>query len=348
MVGLLRLAIRLLRREEISGQVLLSLRILLLMKPSVLSRVSHQVAYGLHELLKTNAANIHSGDDWATLFTLLECIGSGVKPPDALQATARADAPDAGAQSDSELPSYHQNDVSLDRGYTSDSEVYTDHGRPGKMHRSATDADMANSGWLVVGKDDIDNSKPAAGLSRPGPSPLVNQYSLTVGLDLGPHDTKSLLKCVESLSFIVRDAAHITPDNFELCVKTLRIFVEASLNGGCKSQDKRGKSHKYDSKGNRFKKKPKEGSMLRRPRASSQHATRAGHSDEEEDEGVPASYHTVSLQLLDLMHTLHTRAASIYSSWAEEQRHLETGGRKIEADSRTLWAHCWCPLLQGK
>ncbi|XP_037062351.1 Golgi-specific brefeldin A-resistance guanine nucleotide exchange factor 1 isoform X5 [Peromyscus leucopus] len=346
-VGLLRLAIRLLRREEISGQVLLSLRILLLMKPSVLSRVSHQVAYGLHELLKTNAANIHSGDDWATLFTLLECIGSGVKPPDALQATARADAPDAGAQSDSELPSYHQNDVSLDRGYTSDSEVYTDHGKPGRIHRSATDADMVNSGWLVVGKDDIDTPRAGAGLSRPGPSPLVNQYSLTVGLDLGPHDTKSLLKCVESLSFIVRDAAHITPDNFELCVKTLRIFVEASLNGGCKSQDKRSKSHKYDSKGNRFKKKPKEGSMLRRPRTSNQHATRGGHSDEEEDEGVPASYHTVSLQLLDLMHTLHTRAASIYSSWAEEQRPLESGGRKIDADSRTLWAHCWCPLLQG-
>ncbi|KAM5140270.1 Golgi-specific brefeldin A-resistance guanine nucleotide exchange factor 1 isoform 2-T2 [Callospermophilus lateralis] len=350
-VGLLRLAIRLLRREEISGQVLLSLRILLLMKPSVLSRVSHQVAYGLHELLKTNAANIHSSDDWATLFTLLECIGSGVKPPAALQATASTDAPDAGAQSDSELSSYHQNDVSLDRGYTSDSEVYTDHGRPGKIHRSATDADVVNSGWLVVGKDDIDNSKPGPGPSRPGPSPLVNQYSLTVGLDLGPHDTKSLLKCVESLSFIVRDAAHITPDNFELCVKTLRIFVEASLNGGCKSQEKRSKSHKYDSKGNRFKKKSKEGSMLRRPRTSSQHTTRGGHSDDDEDEGVPASYHTVSLQvsqdLLDLMHTLHTRAASIYSSWAEEQRHLETGGRKIEADSRTLWAHCWCPLLQG-
>ncbi|KAM7074019.1 Golgi-specific brefeldin A-resistance guanine nucleotide exchange factor 1 isoform 5-T6 [Molossus nigricans] len=352
-VGLLRLAIRLLRREEISGQVLLSLRILLLMKPSVLSRVSHQVAFGLHELLKTNAANIHSGDDWATLFTLLECIGSGVKPPAALQVTARADGPDAGAQSDSELPSYHQNDVSLDRGYTSDSEVYTDHGRPGKIHRSATDADVVNSGWLVVGKDDIDNSKPGLGTgpSRPGPSPLVNQYSLTVGLDLGPHDTKSLLKCVESLSFIVRDAAHITPDNFELCVKTLRIFVEASLNGGCKSQEKRGKSHKYDSKGNRFKKKSKEGSVLRRPRTSNQHTTRGGHSDDEEDEGVPVSYHTVSLQvsqdLLDLMHTLHTRAASIYSSWAEEQRHLETSGRKIEADSRTLWAHCWCPLLQG-
>ncbi|XP_019473144.1 Golgi-specific brefeldin A-resistance guanine nucleotide exchange factor 1 isoform X4 [Meleagris gallopavo] len=347
-VGLLRLAIRLLRREEISAQVLLSLRILLMMKPNVLSRVSHEVAYGLHELLKTNAANIHSGDDWYTLFTLLECIGSGVKPPAALQVTARADN-DTGAQSDSEVSSYHPSDMSLDRGYTSDSEVYTDHGKPGKMHRSVTDVDMMNSGWLVVGKDDIDTSKPSAGLNRLGPSPLVNQYSLTVGLDLGPHDTKSLMKCVESLSFIVRDAAHVTPENFELCVKTIRIFVEASLNGGSKSQEKRGKSHRHDSKSSRLKKKPKENST-RRSRVLSQHQAHT-HSDEDEDESIPASYHTVSLQvsqdLLDLMHTLHTRAASIYSSWAEEQRHLETSGRKIEADSRTLWSNCWCPLLQG-
>ncbi|NXT29696.1 GBF1 factor, partial [Syrrhaptes paradoxus] len=344
-VGLLRLAIRLLRREEISVQVLLSLRILLMMKPNVLSRVSHEVAYGLHELLKTNAANIHSRDDWYTLFTILECIGSGVKPPAALQVTTRADN-DTGAQSDSEVSSScHPSDMSLDRGYTSDSEVYTDHGKPGKMHRSVTDVDVMNSGWLVVGKEDIDTSRSTAGLSRLGPSPLVNQYSLTVGLDLGPHDTKSLMKCVESLSFIVRDAAHVTPENFELCVKTIRIFVEASLNGGYKSQEKRGKSHRYDSKSSRLKKKPKE-SSTRRSRVLSQHQAHT-HSDEDEDESIPASYHTVSLQLLDLMHTLHTRAAAIYSSWAEEQRHLETAGRKIEADSRTLWSNCWCPLLQG-
>ncbi|NXG42685.1 GBF1 factor, partial [Psilopogon haemacephalus] len=344
-VGLLRLAIRLLRREEISVQVLLSLRILLMMKPNVLSRVSHEVAYGLHELLKTNAGNIHSGDDWYTLFTLLECIGSGVKPPAALQVTARTDN-DTGAQSDSEVSSScHPSDMSLDRGYTSDSEVYTDHGKPGKMHRSVTDVDVMNSGWLVVGKDDIDTSRSTAVVSRLGPSPLVNQYSLTVGLDLGPHDTKSLMKCVESLSFIVRDAAHVTPENFEFCVKTIRIFVEASLNGGYKSQEKRGKSHRYDSKSSRLKKKPKE-SSTRRSRVLSQHQVHT-HSDEDEDETIPASYHTVSLQLLDLMHTLHTRAATIYSSWAEEQRHLETAGRKIEADSRTLWSNCWCPLLQG-
>ncbi|XP_075072735.1 Golgi-specific brefeldin A-resistance guanine nucleotide exchange factor 1 isoform X5 [Mixophyes fleayi] len=351
-VGLLRLAIRLLRREDISAQVLLSLRILLMMKPSVLSRVSRQVAFGLHELLKTNAANIHSRNDWYTLFCLLECIGAGVKPPPALQVTTRSDN-DAGAQSDSEISSYHSTDVSLDRGYTSDSEVYTEHSKQSKMHRSVTDVDMVNSGWLVVGKEDVDSSKVAAVMNKPVANTPVNQYSLTIGLDFGPHDTKSLMKSVESLSFIVRDAAHVTPENFELCVKTIRVFVEASLNGGVwyKSQEKRVKSHKYDSKANRFKKKSKEKeNPIRRSRVSNQRQYRS-HSDDEDDESVPASYHTVSLQvshdLLDLMHTLHTRAATIYSSWAEEQRHLETGGEKITADSRTLWSNCWCPLLQG-
>ncbi|XP_026134791.1 Golgi-specific brefeldin A-resistance guanine nucleotide exchange factor 1-like isoform X5 [Carassius auratus] len=346
-VGLLRLAIRLLRREDIGSQVLLSLRLLLMMKPYVLIRVSREVAYGLHELLKTNAANIHCTDDWYTLFTLLECIGAGVKPPAALQVTDINPDIDAGAQSDSELSLYHESEVRLDRGYTSDSEVYTEHSRS-RMPRSATDVDV---GWLVVGKEDLDGSKAAVTpASKPLSHPLVNQYSLTLGQDMGLHDTKSLIKCVDSLSFIVRDAAHVTPENFELCVKAIRVFVEASLNGGYRAHEKR-KSHKYDSKSSRLRKKPreKEGTS-RRTKASSQRPTRS-HSDDEEDEGVPASYHTVSFQvsldLLDLMHTLHTRAAGIYSSWAEEQHHLEDAGRKIQADSQTLWSSCWCPLLQG-
>ncbi|XP_062286179.1 Golgi-specific brefeldin A-resistance guanine nucleotide exchange factor 1 isoform X2 [Scomber scombrus] len=351
-VGLLRLAIRLLRREDISSQVLLSLRRLLMMKPQVLSRVSRDVAYGLHELLKTNAANIHCTDDWYTLFSLLECIGAGVKPPASFQLASTSNDIDTGAQSDSELPSHHPSEVSLDRGYTSDSEVYTEHSKA-RIPRSTTDVDVASSGWLVVGKDDLETSKiPALNSKAQLNHPLVNQYSLTLGQDLGQHDTKSLIKCVETLSFIVRDAAHVTPDNFELCVRAIRVFVEASLNGGYRNHDKK-KSHKYDSSKSRMRRKvggrEKEGGGGTRRgggRVSSQRLSRS-HSDDEEDEGVPASYHTVSLQLLDLMHTLHTRAANIYSSWAEEQRHLEAAGRKIEADSQTLWTSCWCPLLQG-
>ncbi|KAM4600045.1 Golgi-specific brefeldin A-resistance guanine nucleotide exchange factor 1 isoform 1-T1 [Fundulus diaphanus] len=354
-VGLLRLAIRLLRREEISSQVLLSLRLLLMMKPHVLARISREVAYGLHELLKTNAANIHCTDDWYTLFSLLECIGAGVKPRASFQLSSSTADNETGAQSDSELSSHHSNEVNLDRGYTSDSEVYTEHSKT-RIPRSTTDADVSSSGWLVVGKDDLETSKPTQVNTKAQLShPLVNQYSLTLGQDLGQHDTKSLIKCVETLSFIVRDAAHVTPDNFELCVRAIRVFVEASLNGGYRNHDKK-KNHKYDSK-SRMRKKPvgrerEIGGSTRRvgSRLSSQRPSRS-HSDDEEDEGVPASYHTVSLQvsqdLLDLMHTLHTRAASIYNSWAEEQHHLEPSGKKIEADSQTLWTSCWCPLLQG-
>uniref|UniRef100_A0A4W5R0T0 Golgi-specific brefeldin A-resistance guanine nucleotide exchange factor 1 n=1 Tax=Hucho hucho TaxID=62062 RepID=A0A4W5R0T0_9TELE len=348
-VGLIRLAIRLLRREDISSQVLLSLRLLLMMKPHVLARVSREVAYGLHELLKTNAANIHCTDDWFTLFSLIECIGAGIKPPASFQVISTSPDIDTGAQSDSELSSHHHSEVSLDRGYTSDSEVYTEHGKS-RMPRSVTDVDVASSGWLVVGKDDLDINKVPASGSKPLLNPLVNQYSLTLGQDMGFHDTKSLIKCVESLSFIVRDAAHVTPENFELCVKAIRVFVEASLNGGYRTHEKK-KNHKYDSQKSRVRRKPREKEgVSRRAKASSQRPSRS-HSDDEEDEGVPASYHTVSLQvsqdLLDLMHTLHTRAASIYSSWAQEQRHLEVAGKKIEADSQTLWTSCWCPLLQG-
>ncbi|TRY65557.1 hypothetical protein DNTS_024060 [Danionella cerebrum] len=347
-VGLLRLAIRLLRREDVGSQVLLSLRLLLMMKPHVLSRVCREVAFGLHELLKTNAANIHSTEDWYTLFSLLECIGAGVKPPAALQFTHSTPDTDTGAQSDSELSSYHQSEVTLDRGYTSDSEIYNEHVKS-RMPRSATEGDV---GWLVVSKDDLDGSKAALiPSSKPMHHPLVNQYSLTLGQDLGLHDTKSLIKCVDSLSFIVRDAAHVTPENFELCVKAIRVFVEASLNGGYRTHEKK-RIHKYDSKSNRLRRKPREKeATTRRAKSSSQRPSRS-HSDDEEDEGVPASYHTVSFQvsldLLDLMHTLHTRAAGIYSSWAEEQRHLEEAGKKIEADSQTLWSSCWCPLLQGE
>lgn len=66
---------------------------------------------------------------------------------------------------------------------------------------------------------------------------------------------------------------------------------------GYKSQDKRSKSHKYDNKASRFKKKSKEKeNTLRRSRVSNQRQYRS-HSDDEEDETVPASYHTVSLQV---------------------------------------------------
>ena len=41
-------------------------------------------------------------------------------------------------------------------------------------------------------------------------------------------------------------------------------------------------------------------------------------ADESDNEDFSSEFHHVALQLLDLMHTLHTRAAQIHFSWAEE------------------------------
>lgn len=62
-------------------KVLQSLKVLLYLRPSALYQVSRQIAYALHELLRTNAANIHSRSDWALIFSLLERVGAGTKPP---------------------------------------------------------------------------------------------------------------------------------------------------------------------------------------------------------------------------------------------------------------------------
>lgn len=90
--------------------------------------------------------------------------------------------------------------------------------------------------------------------------------------------------------------------------------------------------------------------------------TSSPSEDEDSDEGLPSGYHQVSiqvcrctfccrfvskakykllfiLQLLDLMHTLHTRTAQIFKWWAEE------GGEITQEVS--LWTQGWCPLLQG-
>jgi brefeldin A-resistance guanine nucleotide exchange factor 1 len=72
------------------------------------------------------------------------------------------------------------------------------------------------------------------------------------------------------------------------------------------------------------------------------------------------------VQLLDLMHTLHTKAAAIYNSWAqdpavpditdvpvEDQQQIIDRSSSMglpqdnESGTSALWTHCWCPLLQG-
>ena len=65
------------------------------MKPNVVHSVCKQIAFGLHDLLKTNAANIHSLQDWFTLFTLLEVSGAGAHPPPIMEVSSKINVPES-------------------------------------------------------------------------------------------------------------------------------------------------------------------------------------------------------------------------------------------------------------
>lgn len=121
-IGLLRLAIRLMRNEDMSPVVLQSLRMLLLLKGATLHRISRQISYGLYELLKTSAQNIHTSNDWSIVFTLLECVGAGAQPPKAI--IAEEGQIEQGARSEPECAmSSEEESLNADKGYTSDSEL---------------------------------------------------------------------------------------------------------------------------------------------------------------------------------------------------------------------------------
>lgn len=110
--------------------------------------------------------------------------------------------------------------ISQARGYTSDSEITS---------RIMNDASAAlartpqQENWIIVNKD-----TDVTATSRPT-SPI---HSLIHPCKLMRHSTFALVKCWDSLAFIVRNVAHITPYNFESCIKCIRTFVEASVNGG--------------------------------------------------------------------------------------------------------------------
>ncbi|RUS73129.1 hypothetical protein EGW08_019109 [Elysia chlorotica] len=376
-VGLLRISIRLLRREDIAAQVLTSLRILLMIKPNVVHTISRQISFGLHDLLRTNAANIHASHDWYTLFTLLEVAGAGANLPPIMQGGCPdvdlSDVlQDAGAQSDSEVQSVSGTTDASDRGYTSDSELYggsqRSQSQPSHNHHNhqhqANHHPLGlelrpvpdNNSWMMVNKEDVTGKS------------MINQYSIDLNENLLFPDTRAFFKSSETLTFLVRDAAHVTPHNFESCVHCIRTFVEAGVNGGRgrmgppkSSSMREGQKHVR-----RKTKKERGGSRMGKSTSTPEHLHDGTHSDDDlEGESTQSSLQHLSVQLLDLMHTLHTRAATIFGSWAQEEqgsvdeppegsdrrrgRGAGNSAGKSTVDSRatTLWSKCWCPLLQG-
>jgi hypothetical protein len=145
-----------------------------------------------------------------------------------------------------------------DRGYTSDSEIYQQPQTQGQqaimaaqqyqqqqIHSSNSQLGVANlaASDQSLNLSNRDFSLDIAMLRRPimnannalqSPTgiSLANQYRIDLDDGLGQHDKKAFAKCCEILTFLIRDMAHITLQNFESCIHCLRTFVEACVLGG--------------------------------------------------------------------------------------------------------------------
>uniref|UniRef100_A0A182SU30 Mon2/Sec7/BIG1-like HUS domain-containing protein n=1 Tax=Anopheles maculatus TaxID=74869 RepID=A0A182SU30_9DIPT len=301
-VALLKLAIYLMRNEEICSTILQSLRMLLALRPAVILAISKPISIGMYELLKTSAQNIHTEADWVIVFTVLECVGAGAMPPDY---SVEQQVAVSGAKSDGALSSEEDSGLP-DRGYISDSELSTGTlplVKPAPLPSSPTTGDA----WIMVNKDAIDLVPGGSG----GQSPASSiRHSIQYHCKLLEHSPFALVKCWESLAFIVRNVAHITPYNFESCVRCIRTFVEASM----------GQIHPQQREYQPNKRKPGSAKERQRKRdgashqggASSSSSSLAMDSSDSESEELPERYQSISIQLLDLMHTLHTRTAQIF------------------------------------
>lgn len=368
-VAVLKLAIYLMRNEELCSAVLQSLRMLLALKPAVIYATSRPIALGIYELLKTSAQNIHTEADWEIVFQLLECVGAGAIPPEAdegmvMSATSATEATVRCTRSDGAVSSEDETSggamktvaaaataVSSDRGYTSDSDLS---GRLVPAAGSATQTPGQTENWILVnnthsGSGSSDGSAGTMALVSCPASPAA--ASLQYPCRLLRHSPFALVKCWESLAFIVRNVAHITPYNFESCVKCIRTFVEASLssagvNGAGSSGGKGGQSAAASASARTAAARR----SAHRRETMRQHGSGDGETSDdngsnggEDNDDLLQRYELIAEQLLDLMHTLHTRTAQIYRWWAEE------GGSAVAAVAQPtgLWAHGWCPLLQG-
>lgn len=320
---------------------------LLLMKPHVIHSLSSEIAFGLHELLRTNAANIHKSDDWFTLFSLLEVVGAAAHPPPVLQTTAQnlsTDKPiltsrsSVNAESDIECSDCATNSTA-DKGYTSDTEVNFFQITFFPVILCSVLKVYRRSDYIVVSHDDLETIRTQQS--------ILNQYKIDLNEKLSQHDRRALIKSCETLSFLIRDSAHVTEENFEYCIHCIRTFIEATVT----QQPYQQKAKTTNAKNLKQIRKITSSNSLNNENSNEQMMNQSGqttyssktskldYDDEDDLEAIKQEYQSLALQLLDLMHTLHTRASQIY-------KHTTTG-RTDQVTSSILWYKCWCPILQG-
>ncbi|CAL8090226.1 unnamed protein product [Calicophoron daubneyi] len=205
---------------------------------------------------------------------------------------------------------------------------------------------------------------------------LVPSSALGLRITIGSRDPVTLEQAADCLAFLVRDPAHITPENFECCVQALRVFVEACLRRHSKwmidglatpgSLSNKRSGHRPDHTNHHSVQTGRETSSpsKSRPRFTSGDSDSESDSDERQSRFqrvvlakelfLSPTTRAVAIQLLDLIQTLFTRATSIYTEWTRTPAVASVEGSQSvgevkpdQTNSANLWPKCWRPLLQA-
>jgi len=194
------------------------------------------------------------------------------------------------------------------------------------------------SDYIVVSHDDIETMRTQQS--------ILNQYKIDLNEKLSQHDRRALIKSCETLSFLIRDSAHVTQENFEYCIHCIRTFIEATVTQQAYQQKSK---IIINSKTLKQIRKATSSNSLNNENINEQNNNQSGqiqfnikqskleYDDDDDQESIKQEYQSLALQLLDLMHTLHTRASQIY-------KHTTITDQTA---SSILWYKCWCPILQG-
>ncbi|KAI8439140.1 hypothetical protein MSG28_012998 [Choristoneura fumiferana] len=180
-----------------------------------------------------------------------------------------------------------------------------------------------------------------------------------------PHNCRAAVRAVRLFAratlhagapLYVRHVAHVTPHNCRAAVRAVRLFARATLHAGaplyvrhvahvtphnCRAAVRAVRAVRLFARATlHADKKPRAARPGRKQRPSSARRDSFEETSDEEDETLDQD-HMVSLQLLDLMHTLHSRTAQIFKWWRDE------ADQDQGAEEYDLWEVAWKPLLQG-
>ena len=169
------------------------------------------------------------------------------------------------------------------------------------------------------------------------PPVAINQYKADRKEGSIHHDRRALVKACEILSFLIRDAAYVSTENFEYCIHCIRTYIEVIV-----VQWNPKPLHRQQKNSNALR-RVTSANALTSDYSSDQFNQQRGQSrpesaDEDDlQDAIREECQTLASQLLLLMDSLHTKAAQTF-------KYLPLDTTK----SIILWNKCWCPILQGK